>query len=217
MLQLSTELQIGREMERARLADILKTQIRGDEFGNLFFQVCPPTALLGPLIRAVSGSNDSPRRDALLRLKRANQTKDFNGASLRGALLVPYNGELMLCREPVIATGRRDVTPLSKRSFHGQTLWDGRFWIKGKGELEPTGEWRIDAPQALRDHLKMCPPKARASLPLWTRDGNIVAIGPYDVNGARLASVKSAILPRLYRAFGLESAEPNDNVATYVK
>ncbi len=217
MLQLSSELQIGREMERARLAGILKTQIRGDEFGNLFFLSCPPTALLGPLIRAVSGSNDSPRRDALLRLKRASQTKDFNGASLGGALLSPYKGGFMLARDPVIATGRGDVTALAPYAFDGTTLWDGRFWISGEGALSPTGEQWIDAPQALRKRIKTCPLKSRATLPLWTRDGKVIAIGPYDRNGARLASVRPAILQRLYCAFGMKFAEPNDKVATYVK
>lgn len=205
MLDLSEEMQLGRAAEMQRLAKTFEALVSGDEFGNIITAATPPTRLLCALICAVSGTAERPKGAALARLRGVIDGPNFNGASLGGAIIAPHKNGLIISRDPVIALGRQGVAPLAPQRFSGRTLWDGRFWIEGEGTLVPTGStsappW-ADAPPPLRDVLKRCPAPARAALPLWHKEGQIIAIGPYGADGQPVSMVKSAVLPRLKREF----------------
>ena len=201
MLSLSRDMHIGRADEMRRLEALFTLDVKADAFGNLYTSYVPPKRLLSSLIRAASGTDEQPREKALSRLSKAARHEDFRGASLGGAMIMPRKGGLIISRDPVVALGRTAIIPLAEQVLSGRTLWDGRFWIDGEGTVAPTGKSWIDAPPSLKAKLKHCPVSARAALPLWRKDRQIVAIGPYSLEGQRLVQVKSAVLPRLQREF----------------
>lgn len=208
MLALCRDMSEGRTQERKRYAQNLRDHVTEDDFGNLFLPVIPSPHFLGYLIRAVSGTSTAPRQAELCRLVNALRESDFRGASLGGAVISAQKTSYMISRDPVIASGRTATAPLAPAPFSGRTLWDGRFWIDGKGTLAPAGKEWAHAPAPMKQALKLCPAPARAALPIWIHNEQIVAIGPIGRDGQRLASVKSAVLPRLERAFGPSRLEP---------
>ena len=205
MLSLSHDMQAARMHEAQRLSADFKRSVKSDEFGSLYLSEVPNAHLLGSLIRAASGTAKTPKEEALRRLKSAMRSAAFRGGSLGGALVVARKSGWLISRDPVASKGRSDVVALGVQRFAGRSIWDGRFSIEGEGSLAPSGEAWIEAPKPLKDAIMGCPAKARASLPMWTQGGQIVAIGPYDINGALHGGVKSVVLPRLKREFSLKS------------
>ena len=201
MLHLSCDMQAARTQEVDRLKHEFKRSVSVDEFGNVYLLSLPPRQLLARLICAVSGTDDNPRGEALSRLRQAMMAPKFTSSSLGGVIISANKKGWHMTRDPVVALGRDGVAALTKTSFNGRILWDGRFWIEGYGEVLPTGELWIDAPKPLKTAIMLCPARARAGLPLWTRGDEIIGIGPYDVNGDHHNQVKSTVLPRLEREF----------------
>jgi len=184
MLSLSHDMQAARMHEAQRLYADFKRSVTSDDFGTLYLSEVPSAHLLGSLIRAASGTAKTPKEEALRRLKSAMRSAAFRGGSLGGALVFAHKSGWLISRDPVASKGRSDVVALGVQSFEGRSIWDGRFSIEGEGSLGPSGEAWIEAPKPLKDAIMGCPAKARASLPMWTQGGQIVAIGPYDINGA---------------------------------
>ena len=201
MLHLSRDMQAARSQEATRLKHEFKRCVSADEFGNIYLTTLPSRQLISRLICAVSGTDEKPRDEALLRLRRAMEVPKFKSASLGGAIFSADKKGWLISRDSVVAQGRDGVAALAKAPFAGRILWDGRFWIEGGGEVSPTGEQWIDAPKPLKAAIMLCPARARSSLPHWTRGDEIVAIGPYDVNGGLHKQVKSAVSSRLEREF----------------
>ena len=208
MAELSRDMGRARARERQRLALSLKAHVKDDLFGNLFLGAVPTPYFLGHLIRAASGTGGFPREAELTRLAGAMKLPQFNGASLGGAMITARKNGFMISRDPVVGLGRSGQPPLPEAVFSGRVLWDGRFWIDGEGTLSPAGmAWR-DAPAQMATALKECPAPARAGLPVWRKNGAIIAIGPVVRNGQKLASISGAILPRLKREFESSCLEP---------
>ncbi len=199
MLTLSGDMQQAREQENLRLQSFFKAHVSGDAFGNIHLSHLPSARMLAYLICAASGRDHRPREEALIRLRRMMHADGFNGATLGGASIVSETDGWRISRDPVAAVGRHNVTAIPKLDFAERTLWDGRFWLNGKGSVSPAGQRWIEAPPPLKEALKSCPASSRAVLPLWEQGGQIVAIGPFGVDGQYHNQVKSVVLTRLDR------------------
>ena len=208
MLELSRDMSLGRARERQLFAEQVRRTVSGDIFGNLSLTSVPPPYLLGHILRAVGGTGARARGGELRRLTAAMTSPDFRGASLGGAVVSQYKQGWIVMRDPVMAFGRSDVTPLAEQPISGRTLWDGRFWMDGEGTLAPASKTWAQAPKPLAAALRACPAPARAALPVWRANGKLLAIGPIGRDGQRLASVRSAILPRLQHEVEAASIEP---------
>jgi len=140
----------------------------------------------------VGGRAYAPRLDRLERLHdRVRSGELGGGATLGGCIALPRRGDLLICREPEMASEEMPIAP-------GATvLWDGRFRIT-RPALGPSGRatrlvvrrlgadgWAAVVAQdrGLRGHP--IPPAVRPSIPaLWSRR-SIMAVPHLDIGHAR--------------------------------
>lgn len=140
--------------------------------------------LLGHLVAAVGGRALVPRGRSLARLDAWLCDPSSPRVSLGATLVERQGASLRILRE------RRGL-PAESALQPGRTLWDGRFRIdwRGAGEaprLRPAGQggsgsrilrqWLAD-----RDMVEAAalPALILAGLPLVSRDGRVLALGPY--------------------------------------
>lgn len=99
--------------------------------------------LAARLIRAVSGADYGPSLDQVAAVSR--DVLSGRTATLGGALMTPYKGQLWFVREPAALLGRAGVAtkaPLPVPA-QGRALWDGRFVICAGADpldIRPLGE-----------------------------------------------------------------------------
>ena len=165
-----------------------------DEFGCIHVSGRLPSPMLARLLRAASGQGGTAHSQSLTRLNAAMKLNGFKGATLSGAAITPTENGYVLTREPA----RRRI---ANRELQNPSLWDGRFWIDGGYSVEPAAGKLGALPKALRAAIATCSPSARPMLPMLTKDGALVAVGPYCPDGTPSKVVKSAVHARLLREF----------------
>jgi tRNA(Ile)-lysidine synthase len=149
----------------------------------------------------VGGADYGPRLDRLARLHRAIRDGRLGGgATLAGCRVLPRRGDLLICREPAMATAEMALEPGTP------VLWDGRFQVRvaaGKAgialvvrRLGANGWAALTAREpALRRHP--IPPPVRPGLPAVWAKGGVCAVPHLDIClGDRHMNATALFLPR---------------------
>ncbi len=200
MLTLARDMGEARRIEGERFAEQFARRVSVDEFGSIHISGRVPSPMLARLLRAASGQGGTAHSQSLARLNAAMSLDGFKGATLSGAAITPTENGYVLTREPP----RHRIASISlKNPF----LWDGRFWIEGGYSVAPAAGSLGALPKALRAAIAACPAAARPMLPMLTKDGSLVSVGPYSPDGTASKAVKSAVHARLLREFALQSAQ----------
>ena len=140
LLELSDKLAAGRVAERERLAAVLDGHAMTHE-GQLSLRSLAPLDALATLAPIVGGQQGPVDRSRLRAGREA--LKDGAPVALGGGCIGDWDGEqLVLSRDPVAMTGRRDggLEPTAVRTdiTPEPTVWDGRFLVSGtSGVINP--------------------------------------------------------------------------------
>ena len=200
MLTLARDMGEARTIENARFAALFARRIAVDEFGCIHIKGRVANHMLARLLRAASGQGGTAHSQSLARLNAAMKLDGFKGATLSGAAITPTENGYVLTREP----SRRRI---ANRNLQSLSLWDGRFWIEGGHSVKPAAGSLGALPKAIRAAIAACPPSARPMLPMLSKDGVLVAVGPYSPDGTASKVVKSAVNARLLREFALQTTK----------
>ncbi len=190
--------------ERGVHAEWLSKYARVSPHGFIETDAVPPKELLLHCLNSVAGKGgpiDAAKRGYLAaQMDRST----FKSATLAGAWVTKTSQTFVFARDMVAVTGRKGQSGLTREDIpQGRNrLWDGRFWIRAKGEsmsVEPAFGHLQNIRQAHDlKHIFNLPKVVRSSLPLYNRADDVLGFGAMDGKYIQAEATTASRLHDLY-------------------
>lgn len=222
LLETARELARGVSWEHENLRTELDTAEFGPA-GDITFHTLPSLELLGLALRCVGGGGMPIPRQRLAGLYHKLKTDEVKALTLRGAQAVKEGERLILSRDLVAVTGRRDIALKPRAmsmSFKSEPqIWDGRFFVSSKSmssssvssnvqNFKIRANYGVDLPRSkrLKDMLATLHKSVRQTCPVIIKDETAFA-----VDEIKAAKVISLVKPRLVAALSGKNITIHEN------
>ena len=183
----------------------LRAELTSAKFGlagDMTFQSMPSIELFGLALRCVGGGGAPIPRQRLAVLHHKLKTGEVSTMTLLGAQAVKDGQNLVLSRDIVAVTGRRDIglkPRASSMPLKGEAqIWDGRFMVSSNTQdLHVQANYGVNLPlsKALTASLSKLHKSVRPTCPVIIQDGTAFAV--HEIEAAKVISL---IKPRLEAA-----------------
>lgn len=166
----------------------------------------PPEALLGPLLRAASGTG-GPIETAKLAMVQAKLAEpDFTALTLAGAWIVKKEDGFLFTRDmaAVKPRGGQEGLKLIELQTGEPYLWDGRFMVRAATAdvtVRPAlGQIEAMTKQSTCQDILALPKEVRPTLPVFGRKGAYIGFGAGLWNGLDVTACHSRRLLERFKA-----------------
>ena len=198
LLKTAKDLRLGRDEENR----VLRQHLSEAEFGaagELIFPHIPSTELMRLAMQCVGGGSGMVDRHRLKALRLKLRSREIESFTYSGAQAVMTASGLVISRDPVAVTGRKDggLKPQATRMKIKSTpqIWDGRFSVLSETDgcdIYPRYQLALPRTEVLDKYIQSLPRSVRQTAPVIVRESR--AYAPSEIPDVTLISL---IRPRL--------------------
>lgn len=197
------DMRQGLTSEQKRLSNQFK-EVQLGHGGDITFSNLPSSELLALSLRSVGGGDQPVNRQRLALRYNKLKTGDIRAFTFMGAKATMDEGRLILSRDLVAVTGRRNQNIAPRAAELELTpepqIWDGRFMVSSQGEghkIRANYGLKLMRSNALKKQLAASHASVRPTLPVIAHKNTA-----YTLDEIGAVEAKCLVGPRLEAAFG---------------